>query len=98
MYKWQVAMYKWQVAMYNSTGTRQVAMYKWQVAMYKWQVAMYNSTGTPGKLSSTLYRYTGQVASRFGDSGSCEEYKWCRNVIVEADIHLGPLNTSILDI
>ncbi len=44
------------------------------------------------------YCYTGQVGPRFGDSGSLEEWKWCHNVIVEADIHLRPLHTSILDI
>ncbi len=45
-----------------------------------------------------LYPYTGQVSPRFGDSGSLVEWKWCHNIIVEADIHLRPLHTSILDI
>ncbi len=45
-----------------------------------------------------LYHYTGQVAPRFGDSGSLEEWKWCNNLMVEAHIHLRPLHTSILDI
>ena len=45
-----------------------------------------------------LYHYTGQVAPRFGDSGSLEEWKCCHNLMVEADIHLRLLHTSILDI
>ena len=45
-----------------------------------------------------FYSYTGQVASRFGDSGLLEEWKWCHNAMVEADIHLRPLHTYILDI
>ncbi len=51
-----------------------------------------------GHMAAPLYRYTSQVSPRFGDSGSLEEWKWCHNVIVEADIHLRPLHTSILDI
>ncbi len=51
-----------------------------------------------GHMVAHLYRYTGQVAPRFGDSGSLEEWKRCHNVMVEADIHLRPLHTSILDI
>ncbi len=51
-----------------------------------------------GHMVAPLYHYTGPVASRFGDSGSLEEWKWCHNLMVEADIHLRPLNTSILDI
>ncbi len=47
---------------------------------------------------AALFHYTGQVSPRFGDSGSLEEWKWCHNVIVEADIHFIPLHTSILDI
>jgi hypothetical protein len=34
----------------------------------------------------------------FGDSGSLEEWKLCHNLMVEADIHLRPLHTSIVDI
>jgi hypothetical protein len=45
-----------------------------------------------------LYRYTCQVAPRFGDSGSLEEWKQCHSVMFEVDIHLRPLHTSILDI
>jgi hypothetical protein len=45
-----------------------------------------------------LYRYAGQVAPRFGDSGSLEEWKQCHNIMFEADIHLRPLHASILDI
>jgi hypothetical protein len=51
-----------------------------------------------GHMVAPLYNYTGQVASRFGDSGSLEEWKWCHNVMVEADIHFRPLHTSIVDI
>ncbi len=51
-----------------------------------------------GHMGAALFRYTGQVAPRFEDSGSLEEWKWCHNVMVEADIHFRPLHTSILDI
>ncbi len=51
-----------------------------------------------GHMGAALFHYTGQVTPRFGDSGSLEEWKWCHNVMVEADIHLRPLHTSILDI
>ncbi len=44
------------------------------------------------------YHYTSQVGPRFGMSGSLVEWKWCYNVMVEADIHLRPLHTSLLDI
>ena len=45
-----------------------------------------------------LYHYTGQVGLRFGDSGSLEEWKWCHNFSVEAEINLRPLHTSVGDI
>ncbi len=45
-----------------------------------------------------LYSYTGQVGPRFGMSGSLEEWKWCHNLMIEADFHLRPLLTSMLDI
>jgi hypothetical protein len=45
-----------------------------------------------------LYRYTGQVGPRFGKSGPLVRWKWCHNVMVEADIHLRPLPSSIVDI
>ncbi len=51
-----------------------------------------------GHVGASLYHYTGQVASRFWDSCSPEEWKWCHNVMVEANIHLRPLHTSILGI
>jgi hypothetical protein len=51
-----------------------------------------------GHMVAPLYHYTGQVAPRFGKSGSLEEWKCCHNVIVEADIHLRLLYTSIVDI
>ncbi len=51
-----------------------------------------------GHMVAPLSHYTGQVSPRFGDSGSLEEWKWCHNVIVEADIHLKPLHTIVLDI
>jgi hypothetical protein len=47
-------------------------------------------------MGAPLYRYTGQVGPRFGDSGSLVEWKWCHNVMFEANIHLRPLHTSIL--
>ncbi len=59
-----------------------------------WAIGMLSK----GHMAAPLYHYTGQVAPRFGDSGSLEEWKWCHNVMVEADIHLRPLHTSILDI
>ncbi len=51
-----------------------------------------------GHMGAPLYRYTVQVAPRFGKSGSLEEWKWCHKVKVEADIHLRLLSTTILDI
>ncbi len=48
-------------------------------------------------MGAPVYHYTGQVAPRFEDSGLLEEWKWCHNVMVEADIHLRPLYTSMLD-
>ncbi len=50
-----------------------------------------------GHMGAALFRYTGQVAPRFGNSDSLEEWKWCHNVMVEVDIHFRPLQTSILD-
>ncbi len=44
------------------------------------------------------YRYTWKVGPRFGKSGSLVEWKWCHNAMVEADIHLRLLHTSIFDI
>ncbi len=51
-----------------------------------------------GHLVAPSYRFTVQVGPRFGDSGSLEEWKWCHNVMFEADIHLRLLHTSIVDI
>ena len=51
-----------------------------------------------GHVGAPLYRYTGQVCPRFGDSGSLAEWTWCHYIMVEADIHLRPLHTSILGI
>ncbi len=51
-----------------------------------------------GHMVAPLYHYTCQVAPRFGDSDLFEEWKWCHNVMIEADIHLRPLHTSILGI
>jgi hypothetical protein len=50
-----------------------------------------------GHVGAPLYCYTGQVVPRFGDSGSLVEWKWCHYGMVEADIHLRPLHSSILD-
>ncbi len=51
-----------------------------------------------GHMVAPVYCYTGQVDPRFGKSGSLVEWKWCHNVLVEADIHLRLLHTSIVDI
>ncbi len=51
-----------------------------------------------GHMGAPLHHYNGQVGPRFGDSGSLVEWKWCHNVMVEADIHLRPLHTSMVDI
>ncbi len=59
-----------------------------------WDIGMLSQ----GHMVAPLYHYTGQVAPRFGDSGSLEEWKWCHNIMVKADIHLRPLHTTILDI
>jgi hypothetical protein len=45
-------------------------------------------------MAASLYRYTGQVGPTFGDSGSLV----CHNDMVEADVHLRLLHTSILDV
>ncbi len=49
-------------------------------------------------MGAPLYRYTGQVAPRFGKSDSLEEWKWFHNVMFEADIHLRLLHKSKVDI
>ena len=46
----------------------------------------------------SLYLYTCQIGPRFGKSGSLVDWKWCHNLMVEANIHLKPLHTSILHI
>ena len=51
-----------------------------------------------GNMGAPLYRYTGQVGPKFGDSGSLEDWKWCHKVMFWADIYLRPLHTYILDI
>ncbi len=51
-----------------------------------------------GHMVAPLYHYTSQVFPSFGNSGSLEEWKNCQKVMVEADIHLQPFHTSILDI
>ncbi len=53
-------------------------------------------TLSQGHMVAPLYRYTGQVGPRFWDLGSLEEWIWCHNVMVEADIHFRLLHTSIL--
>ena len=47
-------------------------------------------------MGAPLCPCTGQCAPRFGDSGSLEEWKWCHNVMTEADIHIRALHTSVL--
>jgi hypothetical protein len=53
---------------------------------------------TQGHIDAPLYRYTSQVGPRLGDLGSLEEWKWCHNVMVDADIDLWLFHTYILDI
>ncbi len=50
-----------------------------------------------GLIVAPLYHYTSQVGPRFGDSGSLKKWKWCHNIMFEANIHLRPLHPSILD-
>ncbi len=45
-----------------------------------------------------FYCYMGQVASRFGTSGSLEEWKWHYNIAIDANTHLRPLHRYILEI
>ncbi len=45
-------------------------------------------------MGAPLYHYTGQVGPRFW-IGSLVDWKWCHYVMVEADIHLRLLPTSI---
>ncbi len=59
-----------------------------------WAISMLSQ----GHMVAPFYHYTGQVGPRFGKSGSLEEWKWCHNIMFEADVHLRPLHTSILDI
>ncbi len=59
-----------------------------------WAIVMLSQ----GHVGAPLYHYPGQVGPIFGKSGSLQECKWCHNIIVEADIHLWLLHTSILDI
>ncbi len=59
-----------------------------------WAIGMLSQ----GHMVAPLYPYTGQVGLRFGKSKSLVEWKWCHNIMVEADIHLRLLHTSILDI
>ncbi len=51
-----------------------------------------------GHMFAASYCYTSKVGPRFGMSGPFEEWKWRHNITIEADIHLRPLHTSILDI
>ncbi len=46
-------------------------------------------------MGAPLYCDTGQAGPRFGKSGSLVEWNWCHYGMVEADIHLRPLHTSI---
>ncbi len=59
-----------------------------------WAIGMLSQ----GLIAAPLYCYTGQVGPRFGDSGSLEKWKWCHNIMFEANVHLRLLHTSILDI
>ncbi len=56
-----------------------------------WAIGMLSQ----GHMGAPLYCYPGQVGPIFGKSGSLEEWKWCNNVIVMADIPLRHLHTPI---
>ncbi len=58
-----------------------------------WAIGMLSQ----GLMDAPLYCYTSQVGPRFGDSDSLEEWKWCHNVMLETNVHLRLLHTSILD-
>ncbi len=64
-------------------------------SVWVWAIGMLSQ----GHMGAPLfhYHYTGQVATRFGDSASLEEWKRCHDIMVEADIHFSPLHTSIFD-
>ena len=51
-----------------------------------------------GHMGASLCHYTSQAGPRFENSGSLGEGKCCNYVMFEADIHLRPRHTSILDI
>ncbi len=57
-----------------------------------WDIGMLSQ----GHMVAPLYPYTRQVFLSFGNSGSLEEWRWCHNVMVEADIDLRQLHTTIL--
>ena len=59
-----------------------------------WAIAMLSQ----GHMCAPLHQSTDQVVPRIGNSGSLVEWKWCHYIMFEADIHLTPLQTSILDI
>ncbi len=48
-------------------------------------------------MGAPLFHSTGKVCPWFWNSGSLMEWKWCHCTMVEADIHLRLLPTSILD-
>ncbi len=51
-----------------------------------------------GHIGAPSYRYTGQGCPQFWNVDSLVEWKRCHYIMVEADIHLRLLPTSILDI
>jgi hypothetical protein len=59
-----------------------------------WAIGMLSQ----GHLFAPSYRCTGQIGPGSGKSGSLGGWKWCQNILVEAEIHLRLLHTSILDI
>ncbi len=59
-----------------------------------WAIGMLSQ----GLIVAPLYRYTSQVSPRFRDSGSLENWKWCHNIMFEANVYLRLLHTCILDI
>jgi hypothetical protein len=59
-----------------------------------WAIVMLSK----GHMGAPLYCYTGQVVPVFGDSGSLEDWKWCHDIIFDADIYHRPLHASIVGI
>jgi hypothetical protein len=72
----------------------QIASQIWGHIQSVWVIDMLSQ----GHMGAPLYQYTGQAGLRFWTCESLVEWKWCHYVMVEADIHLRLLSTSIWDI